>query len=173
LLHAAQNRTIPRYSKTLVFPPALITVLSRKFSITRPPPMLAKLCFLTLSIGVIGATLLSLRQQRGEAIHAMATLQRDLPLLDRRLAFAQTQVAARITPSFVHTMAVALGNLTPVGVDPLSRNPVTPAVAGTTSAKRTGASEIANIRPGTRTDDRTEPGSDSPSTPPRPTPPQR
>ena len=135
--------------------------------------MLAKLCFLTLSIGVIGATLLSLRQQRGEAIHAMATLQRDLPLLDRRLAFAQTQVAARITPSFVHTMAVALGNLTPVGVDPLSRNPVTPAVAGTTSAKRTGASDITDIRPGTRTDDRTEPGSDSPSTPPRPTPPQR
>ena len=139
--------------------------------------MLAKLCFLTLSIGVIGATLLSLRQQRGEAIHAMATLQRDLPLLDRRLAFAQTQVAARITPSFVHTMAVALGNLTPVGVDPLSRNPVTPAVAGTTSTKRTGASDITDIRPGirpgTRTDDRTEPGSDSPSTPPRPTPPQR
>ncbi len=79
--------------------------------------MLAKLCFLILSVGAVGLVLLSLRQQRMEIYHEMSVTQRELASMDRRVQFFQTQVASREVPANVTRLAGAIGTLRPIGVE--------------------------------------------------------
>lgn len=86
--------------------------------------MLAKLCFLILSVGAVGLVLLSLRQQRMEIFHEMSVTQRELAAMDRRVQFFQSQVAAREVPENVTRLAGGLGTLRPIGVEDAVFQPV-------------------------------------------------
>jgi len=79
--------------------------------------VLAKLCFLILSVGAIGLTVLSLRQQRTELYHTSAVVQRELASMDRRVQQFQAKVAAREVPANVTQLAATLGPLRSIGVD--------------------------------------------------------
>lgn len=103
--------------------------------------MLAKLCFLILSVGVIGLVVLSLRQQRAETYHEMAVTQRDLASMDRKVQFFQGQVAQREVPGNVTRLAAGLGELQSIGVEdkifrPGGKGQPETAVADGTPARR-------------------------------------
>lgn len=92
--------------------------------------MFAKLIVVILSIGVIACVLLTVRQQRMQAVHELANVQREVARLDRTLAHLRLEVAERITPERVAEMAKSLGGggveLRPIGV-PEAPPPPTPA----------------------------------------------
>ncbi len=103
--------------------------------------MLAKLCFLILSVGAIGLVVLSLRQQRMETYHEMAVTQRELASMDRKVQFFQSQVAQREVPGNVTRLAAGLGELRSIGVEdkifrPGSKGQPETAVADGTPARR-------------------------------------
>jgi hypothetical protein len=76
----------------------------------------AKLILVILSLGVIACVLLTVRQQRMQAVHDLANVQREVAKLDRTLAHLRLEVADRITPEKVADMARSLGELRPIGV---------------------------------------------------------
>ncbi|MBL8990185.1 MAG: hypothetical protein JNJ48_01250 [Phycisphaerae bacterium] len=82
--------------------------------------MFSKICFLVLVIGASACVLLSVRQQRLDAVHDMAVIQQRIAEHDRDLLRVRAAVAARLIPSRIETLALQLGPLTPIGVDPVS-----------------------------------------------------
>lgn len=78
--------------------------------------MFAKLCVLILGGGACAAGLLSLRQQRLDAVHEMIVLQGRMTSLDRDLLTLRTRIASLVTPGRVERMALTLGPLRPLGV---------------------------------------------------------
>ena len=78
--------------------------------------MFAKLCVLILGGGACAAGLLSLRQQRLDAVHEMIVLQGRMTALDRDLLTLRTRIASLVTPGRVERMALSLGPLRPLGV---------------------------------------------------------
>ncbi|MBA4027988.1 MAG: hypothetical protein C0475_02395 [Planctomyces sp.] len=78
--------------------------------------MFIKLCVLILGGGGCAAGLLSLRQQRLDAVHEMIVLQDKMTALDRDLLTLRTRIASLVTPERVERMALALGPLRPLGV---------------------------------------------------------
>lgn len=82
--------------------------------------MRAKVTFLVIAIGMIGCSLLALRQQRLDTVHALAVAQRDMAKMDQDLYRVRIAIARTITPQSVVRYAVALGPLRPIGVDPVT-----------------------------------------------------
>jgi len=78
-----------------------------------------KLAFLIICVGATGCGLLALRQQRLESVNELARVQRQLVSMDQDLYRARVQIAAAITPSRVTDLAITLGPLRPIGVDPV------------------------------------------------------
>lgn len=100
--------------------------------------MFAKLILVILSLGVIACVLLTVRQQRMQAVHDLANVQREVARMDRTLAHLRLEVAQRITPERVAEMAESIGvPLRPIGVPepapapavPESSRPTTPRTA--------------------------------------------
>lgn len=91
--------------------------------------MFAKLIVVILSLGVIACVLLTVRQQRMQAVHELANVQREVARLDRTLAHLRLEVAERITPERVAEMAKSIGaELRPIGVpEPAPAPPAPPA----------------------------------------------
>src|SRR5690242_8128271 len=85
-------------------------------------------------MGVTACVLLTVRQQRMQAVHELANVQREVARLDRTLAHLRLEVAERITPEKVAEMAKSIGaELRPIGVpEPLAPPP---APEGTTPAR--------------------------------------
>jgi hypothetical protein len=77
----------------------------------------AKLIAVILAIGVAGCTLLTLRQQRLQASHELAEIERRVAEHDRMLWRLRVEIAARVTPQKVHQLAGALGKLEPIEID--------------------------------------------------------
>ena len=76
--------------------------------------MLAKLCALILSIGVVACGLLAIRQMRVLAAHDMADVQKRIAKHDRELWKLRAEVARRVTPEQVRELAAKFGPLTPI-----------------------------------------------------------
>lgn len=88
--------------------------------------MFAKLVLLILAIGAVACGLLTLRQQRLDAVHEMALLHGRIAELDRDLLVVRVGIARAISPGKVEQLAAKLGPVQPLGVD---RQPPT-AIAG-------------------------------------------
>ncbi len=73
--------------------------------------MFAKIAVLILSMGVIAAALLSIRQDRIQAAHALADSQRRLVEHDRTLWRLRLAIASLVTPKQVEVYAQRLGTL--------------------------------------------------------------
>lgn len=67
--------------------------------------MFKKLALLILSLGIIGTSLLALRQQRLQAASEAAQAQLRIQALDEELLTLRAQVAAAVTPSAVEKLA--------------------------------------------------------------------
>jgi hypothetical protein len=76
--------------------------------------VLAKLSVLIVGLGVLGCLLLGLRQQRTQAAHEMAEVQKRVVMHDRQLWALRAEIARRITPDKVQPMAARLGELAPI-----------------------------------------------------------
>lgn len=93
--------------------------------------MFAKLCAVVISIGVVGCTLLALRQSRLQAASELTQAQLRIADHDRRLWQLRADIAERTTPRQIEEMAAALGPLVPMvpdaqDVTPAGPSPVIP-----------------------------------------------
>lgn len=79
--------------------------------------MFSKLTFLIVALGVVGCSLLALRQQRLQAASEMAQAQLRIRTADERLFELRSLVAARITPKQVEKLAIDAGGLRPATND--------------------------------------------------------
>lgn len=79
--------------------------------------MFSKLTFLIIALGVVGCSLLALRQQRLQAASEMAQAQLRIRAADERLFELRSMVAARITPQQVEKLAIDAGGLRPATND--------------------------------------------------------
>ncbi|MFN5662014.1 MAG: hypothetical protein ACK48N_07995, partial [Planctomyces sp.] len=70
--------------------------------------MLWKVSFLILCIGACASMLLTLRQQRLEAVHQMAMIQRQISEKDEQLLKLRIEIAHGVAPMSVQTLAAAL-----------------------------------------------------------------
>lgn len=125
--------------------------------------MLWKVSFLILCIGACASMLLTLRQQRLEAVHQMAMIQRQISEKDEQLLKLRIEIAHGVAPMSVQTLAAALpgerSRLAAIGVDqPLPRGDIP---AGLPAIAEDGRSE-----PATR--GRTRVATEDPSTTPTP-----
>lgn len=102
----------------------------------------AKIAFLVIAVGGIGAGLLSLRQQRLEVVHEVATIQKQLSAMDQDLFRVRVGIAQAITPQRVVNLAGNLGPMVPIGVDPIPAAPSLPVVqVASTDGERLRRSE--------------------------------
>ncbi len=88
--------------------------------------MLWKVSFLILCIGACACMLLTLRQQRLEAVHQMAVIQKQISEKDENLLRLRIEIAHGVAPMSVQALAAALPNersqFAAIGVDqPLPR----------------------------------------------------
>lgn len=81
--------------------------------------MRSKLVFLILAIGLTACALLSLRQQRLRVVHELAGVHASMARMDQDLLRVRVSIAQAITPQRIVSLAVALGPMRPIGVDPL------------------------------------------------------
>lgn len=79
--------------------------------------MFAKLTLFILALGAVACGLLTLRQQRLDAVHDMAVLHGRIAQLDRDLLVVRVQIARAISPGKVEQLAAKLGPVVPMGVD--------------------------------------------------------
>lgn len=107
------------------------------------PSLLAKLCVLILCVGATACVLLTLRQQRLDAVHELAVLQRDMAQLDHDLFRFRARIMASVTPGQIEKMALALGDMRPIGVDP----PVRPGDANPTAVASAETKANSPVRP--------------------------
>lgn len=73
--------------------------------------MFAKLMAVIVSIGVVACVLLAVRQQRVQAAHEMAEVQRRVLLQDRTLWQLRAEIAACTMPATVAAAAHRYGDL--------------------------------------------------------------
>ncbi len=79
--------------------------------------MFAKLVVLILGVGVIGCTLLGVRQQRLEAVHQMAVAQRNLMGQPKALAKLRSEIAQLSEPARIGELAaLKVGPMMALGV---------------------------------------------------------
>ena len=69
---------------------------------------------LIVSLGALACTLLTLRQQRIEAVHQMAMVNLRIMEADRGLARLRTEIAANLEPARIEQVASKLGTLRPI-----------------------------------------------------------
>ncbi len=100
--------------------------------------MFAKLVVVILALGVIACVLLTVRQQRMQAVHELANVQRQVAKLDRTLAHLRLEIAERTTPEKIAEMSRSLGPLRAIGVPEPVPAPA-PAAAAPTGPTRTGS----------------------------------
>jgi hypothetical protein len=77
--------------------------------------MFAKLAAVIVSMGVIACVLLAVRQQRVQAAHEMADVQRRVMEHDRTLWHLRAEIAARVTPERIDKASAKLGPTAPIG----------------------------------------------------------
>jgi hypothetical protein len=82
--------------------------------------MFEKMAALVVSMGVIACVLLSLRQQRVQAAHELAEVQRRVLEHDRTLWRLRAELAAQLTPEKVERASKKFGPLLPNGPDRLA-----------------------------------------------------
>jgi hypothetical protein len=80
--------------------------------------VLAKIATVILTIGIVGCILLTTRQQRLQAVHDLAVLQRRVAEHDRTLWHLRAEIARNVQPRNVEALARALGPLEHIPVDP-------------------------------------------------------
>ncbi len=78
--------------------------------------MFAKGAVTILAIGATACMLLTLRQQRLNAVHEIAILQRRLSEHDRTFLKLRTEIAARITPDRIRELSGHFGHMVPIGL---------------------------------------------------------
>lgn len=71
--------------------------------------MALKLAAVILSIGLVACTLLAVRQQRVQAAHELADVQRRVMEHDRTLWHLRAELASRVTPAQVDLAAARFG----------------------------------------------------------------
>lgn len=82
--------------------------------------MFGKLVAVILSIGVVACILLAVRQQRVQAAHELAEVQRRVMEHDRTLWHLRTEIAAKVTPQAVSELAGKQGPSAPINADRLA-----------------------------------------------------
>jgi hypothetical protein len=80
--------------------------------------VLAKIATVILTIGIVGCILLTARQQRLQAVHDLAVLQRRVAEHDRTLWHLRAEIARNVQPRNVEALARALGPLEHIPIDP-------------------------------------------------------
>jgi len=70
--------------------------------------VIAKIVFLALCAAATGASLLSVRQQRVQAAHEMATLHERIAQREESLAKLRLAIAGRLTPGHIRSLVAAL-----------------------------------------------------------------
>ena len=76
--------------------------------------MLAKLAFLVLVIAATGAGLLTVRQQRLEAVHEMAEALDRAAVLEREVWRLRVEAARLTSPQYAQELLAVLGETKPV-----------------------------------------------------------
>jgi hypothetical protein len=87
------------------------------------PDVFAKLAAIILALGILGCTLLALRQQRLQAAHELAEAQLRIRRSDEQLWLLRAQIAHRLNPENIRGMAADAGPLRPVASPPESGAP--------------------------------------------------
>lgn len=82
------------------------------------PDVFAKLAAIILALGILGCTLLALRQQRLQAAHELAEAQLRIRRSDEQLWLLRTQIARRLNPENIRDLAADAGPLRPVASPP-------------------------------------------------------
>jgi len=83
--------------------------------------MFAKLFAVILSMGLVACILLGIRQQRVQAAHDLADVQRRVLERDRTLWRLRAEIASRVTPQAVEKLAVKLGPSAPISTERLAQ----------------------------------------------------
>lgn len=83
--------------------------------------MFAKLAALILSLGVVACILLAVRQQRVQAAHELAEVQRRVMEHDRTLWHLRTEIAERVSPVQVQELATRRGPTAPINTQRLDQ----------------------------------------------------
>jgi hypothetical protein len=78
----------------------------------------AKLAAIILALGILGCTLLAMRQQRLQAAHELAEAQLRIRKSDEQLWLLRAQIARRLNPENIRDMASGAGPLRPVASPP-------------------------------------------------------
>lgn len=76
--------------------------------------MFAKLAAIIIALGIVGCTVLALRQQRLQAAHELAESQLRIRRSDEQLWLLRTQIAHRLNPEAIRDMATAVGPHRPI-----------------------------------------------------------
>jgi hypothetical protein len=85
--------------------------------------MFAKLAVIVLTLGAVGAALLGMRQSRLLASHDLAATQLRIQRHDEELWRLRTQIAERITPGQIESLAESKGVLRAYGSEPRPKTP--------------------------------------------------
>jgi cell division protein FtsL len=83
--------------------------------------MFAKLAVVIISLGVVACILLAVRQQRVQAAHELAEVQRRVMEHDRTLWYLRTEIAERVSPQQVDLMAKQAGVTAPINRERLQQ----------------------------------------------------
>lgn len=76
--------------------------------------MFSKLAFVILSLGVVGCSLLALRQGRLQVASELTQAQLRINAADERLWLLRARIAQGVTPEQIELMAQSIGPLRPV-----------------------------------------------------------
>ncbi|MFG0293586.1 MAG: hypothetical protein ACIAQF_13035 [Phycisphaerales bacterium JB065] len=76
--------------------------------------MRAKLCIVILTVTLTAASLLTVRQQRLDAVYDMRRSLESAAALDRQLQEVRIDIARRVTPDSVTQLASAMGPMRPI-----------------------------------------------------------
>jgi len=79
--------------------------------------MLAKLCIVIMAITLTAASMLTVRQQRLEAVYDMARSIERAAGHDRQLQEVRIEVARRVTPQSVQALATRMGPFEPIPLE--------------------------------------------------------
>ncbi|CAN5749271.1 hypothetical protein BH11PLA1_BH11PLA1_07660 [soil metagenome] len=117
--------------------------------------MLPKVLFLILGLGATAAALLTMRQQRLDIVHQMAVIHARILENDKAVFDVRTQIARALEPAHVEKLALNIGPMRPLGIDPaaLGVPDTTIRVASGTGA-RPGTPPPANSDPSVAVDTR-------------------
>ncbi|MFO0834202.1 MAG: hypothetical protein U0638_04470 [Phycisphaerales bacterium] len=85
--------------------------------------MFAKLAAIILALGILGCTLLAMRQQRLQAAHELAESQLRIRKSDEQLWLLRAQIAHRLNPENIRELATGAGPLRPVASPPPPAEP--------------------------------------------------